>query len=436
MPILTCTIALAMAASAGPTLYAGAHIIPVTQAEIPRGDMLVADGKIVAIGPEGTVSDDREDLTVVDCQGRTIMPGLICTHSHIGGWGGADSSGPIQPETRIMDAIDVNDPGFRRAVAGGLTTLNIMPGSGHLSSGQTLYVKLRDAESIDDRTIAGEDGRPMGGLKMANGTNPQGRTGFPGTRGKSAALVRQAFIDAQHYLNRQEAAGDDASKMPKRNLRLETLGEVLQGTRTVHHHTHRHDDIMTVLRLAKEFNFKVVLHHVSDGWKVADEIAAAGAPCSIIVIDSPGGKQEAIDLSFRTGKILTDAGVKIAYHTDDWITDSRYFLRSPAMGMRAGLDRQTALASVTINAAAMLDLEARTGSLEPGKDADFVLLNGDPFSIYTRVLGTWVEGKRVFDRSDAKDLLAAQGGYGAGNQRRPYMCCQEHSQHQTAGGTQ
>ena len=109
-------------------------------------------------------------------------------------------------------------------------------------------------------------------------------------------------------------------KMPKRDLRLETLGEVLQGRRTVHHHTHRHDDIMTVLRLAKEFNFKVVLHHVSDGWKVADEIAAAGAPCSIIVIDSPGGKQEAIDLSFRTGKILADAGVQIAYHTDDWIT--------------------------------------------------------------------------------------------------------------------
>jgi imidazolonepropionase-like amidohydrolase len=224
--------------------------------------------------------------------------------------------------------------------------------------------------------------------------------------------------------------------MPKRDLRLETLGEVLQGRRTVHHHTHRHDDIMTVLRLAKEFNFKVVLHHVSDGWKVADEIAAAGAPCSIIVIDSPGGKQEAIDLSFRTGKILADAGVKIAYHTDDWITDSRYFLRSPAMGMRAGLDRETALASVTINAAQMLDLDGRTGSLEPGKDADFVLLDGDPFSIYTKVLGTWVEGSRVFDRNDPKDLLAAEGGYGAGNQRRPYMCCQEHTQQQAAGGAQ
>ena len=431
MPLPVLCLLASVASSPLPTemtLYSGAHLIPVTSADIPNGDMLVADGEILAIGAHGTLHVDPDTVHLVDCTGKTIMPGLICTHSHIGGWGGGDRSGPIQPETRIMDAIDVTDPGFRRAVAGGLTTLNIMPGSGHLSSGQTLYVKLRDADTIDDRFILDDEGKPMGGLKMANGTNPQGGDGFPGTRGKSASLVRQAFIDAQHYLAKQAAAADDPDKSPKRDLRLETLGEVLQGTRTVHHHTHRHDDIMTVLRLANEFDFNVVLHHVSDGWKVADEIAAAGAPCSIIVVDSPGGKQEAIDLSFRTGKILADAGVTIAYHTDDWITDSRYFLRSPAMGMRAGLDRETALSSVTINAASMLDLEHRTGSLETGKDADFILLDGDPFSIYTNVLGTWVEGERVFDRSTPEDLLAATGGFGAGNVKRPYMCCEEHAQ--------
>ncbi|MCH2136502.1 MAG: amidohydrolase family protein [Phycisphaerales bacterium] len=426
-------IALCLAATlAGdPTLYTNAHLIPVTAPDISEGEMLIADGMIVALGPAGSLDVDRDAVAIVDCQGGTIMPGLICTHSHIGGWGGGDRSGPIQPETRIMDAIDVSDPGFRRAVAGGLTTLNIMPGSGHLSSGQTLYVKLRGGDTIDDLFILDGDDRPMGGLKMANGTNPQGGSGFPGTRGKSAALVRQAFLDAQHYLDQQARTADDPAKAPKRDLRLETLGEVLQGKRTVHHHTHRHDDIMTVLRLADEFGFEVVLHHVSDGWKVADEIAAAGAPCSIIVVDSPGGKQEAIDLSFRTGRILADAGVQIAYHTDDWITDSRYFLRSPALGMRAGLDRETALRSVTINAAEMLDVEDRTGSLEPGKDADFVLLDGDPFSSYTKVLGTWVEGDRVFNRAEPDDLLAATGGFGAGNATRPYMCCQEH--HHTGG---
>ncbi|MCH2138335.1 MAG: amidohydrolase family protein [Phycisphaerales bacterium] len=427
-------VLLAAVLTAPPTLYTNAHLIPVTGAEIPVGDMLVADGMIVDLGTAGTLVDSTQGLVVVDCMDRVIMPGLICTHSHIGGWGGGDRSGPIQPETRIFDAINVSDPGFRRAVAGGLTALNIMPGSGHLSSGQTTYVKLRPARTVDDILILDDNGQPMGGLKMANGTNPQGGPGFPGTRGKSAALVRQAFLDAQHYAAQIEAAGDDPAKLPKRDLRLETLAQVLDGSRTVHHHTHRHDDIMTVLRLAEEFNFNVVLHHVSDGWKVADEIAAAGAPCSIIVVDSPGGKEEALDISFRTGKILADAGVTIAYHTDDFITDSRYFLRSPAMGIRAGLDRDTALRSVTLNAAAMLDIDHRTGSLEPGKDADFIVLDGDPFSIWTKVLATHVEGEQVFDRTDPDDLLVAQGGWGVGTPGRPYMCCQEHFYSGTESG--
>jgi imidazolonepropionase-like amidohydrolase len=182
---------------------------------------------------------------------------------------------------------------------------------------------------------------------------------------------------------------------------------------------------MTVLRLSKEFGFRVVLHHVSEGWKVADEIAAAGAPCSIIIVDSPGGKLEAINLVYETGAILEKAGVLVAYHTDDWITDSRVFLRSPALGIRAGLSREAALASVTLAGAAMLDLDDRIGSLEPGKDADFIVLSGDPFSVYTKVLETWVEGEKVFDRSNPDDRLYAVGGYGAGHdQDELYLCCQ------------
>ena len=211
--------------------------------------------------------------------------------------------------------------------------------------------------------------------------------------------------------------------MPDRDLGLEGLVEVLEGKRIVHHHTHRQDDIMTVLRLAKEFGFRVVLHHVSEGWKVADEIAAAGVPCSIILVDSPGGKLEAVDLVFKTGGVLERAGVKVAFHTDDWITDSRIFLRMAALGVRAGMSRKAALEALTINGAEMLDLGDRTGSLAPGKDADFAILSGDPFSVYTKVLETWVEGKKVFDRSDPEDYLHAVGGYGAGNDREPYLCC-------------
>jgi imidazolonepropionase-like amidohydrolase len=185
---------------------------------------------------------------------------------------------------------------------------------------------------------------------------------------------------------------------------------VLDGKRVVHHHTHRHDDILTVLRLQKEWGFRVVLHHVSEGWKVAREIADAKVPCSIIVIDSPGGKLEAVDLRLETGAILDKAGAPVGFHTDDSITDSRLFLRSAGLAVRAGMDRDKALAALTLAGAKMLDLGDRIGSLEAGKDADFVVLSGDPLSVYTQVLETYVEGKKVFDRADPGDRLIAVGG--------------------------
>ena len=180
---------------------------------------------------------------------------------------------------------------------------------------------------------------------------------------------------------------------------------------------------MTVIRLSKEFNFRVVLHHVSEGWKVAEEIAEAGVPCSVILVDSPGGKLEAINLIFKTGGVLERAGVKVAFHTDDWITDSRVFFRMAALGVRAGMSREGALRALTLSGAEMLDLGGRIGSLTAGKDADFIILDGDPLSVYTKVLETWVDGKRVFDRSDPQDRLYAVGGYGAGEDRTPYLCC-------------
>lgn len=406
-----------------PVAFVNARIIPVTGPEIERGVLVVGDGRILAVGAAGEVALPPS-VRLVDAAGRTIMPGLICTHSHVGGIGGADSSNPIQPDVRIHDSINVHDSGFQRARAGGLTTLNIMPGSGHLLSGQTVYVKLRRATTIDDLLIRAEDGWIMGGLKMANGTNPMKDDGvFPGTRGKSAALVRQLFIRAREYGDRIRLAGGDPEKMPPRDIGLEAIQEVFQKRRVVHHHTHRHDDIMTVLRLAVENDFRVVLHHVSEGWKVADQIAAAGVPCSVIVIDSPGGKLEAVNMSFATGGILERAGVLVAFHTDDYITDSRLFFRSAALAVRAGMTREGALRALTINGAKILDLDQRTGSLEAGKDADFVVLDGDPLSVYTKVLETWVEGQRVFDRNDPADRLYATGGYGAGRDQNPYFCC-------------
>ncbi len=382
-------------------------------------------GWIKAVGDARTVRLSA-DVEMIDLAGKTIMPGLVDSHSHVGGGSGADGSGPIQPDVRILDGINARASSLQRAQAGGITTVNVMPGSGHLDSGQTLYLKLRDnAVKIDDLLIFGVDGKYAGGIKFANGTNSirAGGGNFPGTRAKSAALVREQFIKAQEYRDKIKKAGTDATKLPARDLAMEALGDVLDGKRVVHFHTHRHDDILTALRLQKEFGFRIVLQHVSEAWKVADEIAKSKAPASIIFIDSPGGKLETIDIGFQNGVALERAGALVGFHTDDSITDSRWFLRSGGLAVRAGMSRDKALYALTMANAIMLDLQDRVGSLEPGKDADFIVLSGDPLSVYTHVLQTWVEGRKVFDRSDPKDLLIAVGGFGATNDGDAHIDC-------------
>lgn len=399
-------------ASAQTHVFTGAHIIPIDGPEIPVGTLVIENGMIRELGPAASVRIP-DDAIRHDVSGQVIMPGLVDTHSHIGEVEGADASAPIQPDVRVLDSINARDAGIQKAQAGGITTANIMSGSGHLLSGQTLYVKLRDRETLDEIMLRDADGAPLGGIKMANGTNPRRAAPFPGTRAKAAALVRTEFIKAQEYRTKLLAAGDDASKRPPRDLGLEALVGVLEGRTVIHHHTHRHDDILTVLRLSEEFGFRVVLHHVSDAWKVADEIAAANAPVSLIVIDSPGGKLEAMDVHMKSGAALEAAGALVGFHTDDGITDSRFFLRQAALAVRAGMSREAALYGMTMAGARMLDLDDQVGSLTPGKDADFILLSGDPLSVYTHVLSTWVDGVQVFDRSDPEDRLIAVGGYGA-----------------------
>ncbi|MBX3390485.1 MAG: amidohydrolase family protein [Phycisphaeraceae bacterium] len=434
-----------------PIAFVNARVIPIEAGgkaaeEIERGVVVVQGGKIVAIE---TLTKDANynapsGTTVIDCKGKVIMPGIVDTHSHVGGIGGADGSATIQPSVRISDSLNPFDSGYRRVVAGGLTTINVMPGSGHLMSGQTLYMKMRmkdgkPAHRMEDLAIFDENGSPMGGMKMANGTNSLREPPFSGTRGKSAAMVREVYIKAQEYQKKWKeydqkvsaAASEEEKakiKAPARDLGMDALVEVLEGKRIVHHHTHRADDIATVIRIAREFGYKVVLHHTSEAWKIPEEIAQAQKDgvvlgCSIIQIDSPGGKLEAAEKSFVTGGVLERAGVRVGHHTDDWINDSRLFLRCAAIGVRAGMTRAGALRGLTLSGAEMLGLEKRVGSLEAGKDADLVILSGDPLSVYTHVEQTWVDGNKVFDRSIDVDYLHAVGGFGAGRDQEPYFCC-------------
>lgn len=414
-----------------PQAFVGAHLLPISGAPIENGALVVHQGKIVSVGESSEVQVPS-DAEVRDVAGLVIAPGFVDTHSHAGSVEGGDASGPLHPDARALDSINVRDARIQKAQAGGITTANIMPGSGHLLSGQTLYVKHRDSNVIDDLLIRREDGLLAYGVKMANGTNSRKDPPFPGTRAKSAALVRANFVKAAEYREKVEGATSAGEEAPPRDLGLETLADILAGDRVVHFHTHRHDDILTVLRLAEEFDFGVVLQHVSDGWAVAEEIAASehvlGA--SLILIDSPGGKIEAKDNQLPTAAILEAAGVRTGFHSDDPITDSRLFARMAALAVRAGMSREGALRGLTLAGAEMLGLEDRIGSLDAGKDADFVILSGDPLSVYTQVLETWVDGVRVFDRSDPRDRLYAEGGYGASHDQASLLHSVAEGEHQ------
>lgn len=383
--------------------FTGARILTMAGEPIENGTLVIKDGTIIAVGANVAIPADAERR---DAAGRVIMPGIVDTHSHIGQVAGADGSGPIQPDVRAMDSIDPMSTSIDKARAGGVTTANIMPGSGHLMSGQTFYMKLRKGRTIEDIAFQMKDGAALGGMKMANGTNPMGRSGFPGTRAKSASLVREVLTEAKAY-----CAGD----RKKRDLGKEALCEVLSGERLVHFHSHRADDIMTVLRLKQEFGFNVLIQHGTETWKIAGELAKAGVPVSNITLDAPGGKLETMDLRMDNAGILERAGVLVSIHSDDAIVDSRMMLREAALAVRGGMSRDGALKALTINGAKQMKLDARVGSLEVGKDADFLVLDGDPLSAYSHVLETWVEGDKLFDRNKPEDLLMATGGFGAGS---------------------
>src|SRR5690606_35448796 len=204
-----------------PVAFTNARIIPISGPEIARGTVVVHNGKITAVGANVQPPSGAQ---IIDANGKTIMPGLVDTHSHIGGGSGGDASSPIQPDVRILDGINARSASIQRAQSGGITTVNVMPGSGHLDSGQTLYLKLRDnAVKIDDLLIYDKSGNYMGGIKFANGTNSirAGGGTFPGTRAKAAALVRAQFIKAQEYRDKVRKAGSDTTKLPPRDLAME-----------------------------------------------------------------------------------------------------------------------------------------------------------------------------------------------------------------------
>ena len=358
------------------------------------------------VGQRADLPHEYAGATRFDAGGGLVIPGLVDTHSHVGVYSrpgvsansdGNEMSGPVQPGVRAIDSFNADDPGIKMALSGGVTTANVMPGSGNVIGGQTVYVKYRGA-SIEQMRVTGRTGEKevLGGLKMANGENPKGygkgKGVAPFTRMKIAALQRETFQKAKEY-----KAKLDAGEKVGRDVALEPLVDVLEGKRTVHFHCHRADDLLTAIRISEEFGFELVLQHATEGYRVAEVLAKKKIPVSLTLIDSPGGKAETMGLLEENAAILNKAGVTVTINTDDSVTESRFLLRTGAIAVRGGMTEADALKALTINAAKLLHLDHRLGSLEKGKDADFVVLSGNPFSVYTQVKQTWIDGKKVFD---------------------------------------
>jgi imidazolonepropionase-like amidohydrolase len=390
----------------GDVLIKGATILTVTNGTV-KGDVLVREGKIAAVGPDVKVPGGSDSLRVIDAAGLFVMPGIIDTHSHFGISGGVnETSLSVVPEVRVRDVIDGEDVSIYRALAGGVTASRLLHGSANVVGGQDAVIKLKYGEPARKLLLADA---PRG-VKFALGENVKRTDGrFPNTRlGVEAVLVR-AFSEAKAYAEAREAylralkrAGTDslAPPEPRRDLRLEALADVLRGDLKVHSHCYRSDEILMLLRTADRFGFKVrSLQHVLEGYKIAAEIADHGASNSTFS-DWWAYKLEAYDAIPFNAALLHEAGASVCLKSDSNELMRHLYAEAAKLVKYGGLSETEALATVTINPAKQLGLEKRIGSIEVGKDADLAIFNGHPLNGYARCEMTLVEGEVYFQRSD------------------------------------
>ena len=371
-----------------PVALVGARIHTAAGPAIENGTIVFSGGVITAIGADVSPPTGAE---VVDVSGMVIMPGMLDNHSHIGADTGDLNEFPTRfgPQHRIRDVLSPDDAFWNGAVKGGVTTVVTGPGSGEVSSGQAIVIKTWGA-SIEDRIV-----RERGGLKIAMGRKRPDQS--PTTSMAVTALLRAKFIEAQEYQARRDAweEGGQEGPAPPRDLAMEAVVRVLTGEDRIRSHVHQAHDILSIIRLSQEFDFGLTIHHSTEAYKVADDIAEAG----IDVVGMPLFTRVALsDEVMATGTVMNEMGVRFAFHTDDPVVGSKWQRGNAGLGIRYGMTEQDALEAVTSNPAAIAGVEDRVGSLEVGKDADIIVLNGTWYEVSTLVTHVYVDGQLAYDR--------------------------------------
>ena len=393
-----------------PVVIRNATIMTATGQEIDNGSLLMKDGKIVAIGKS---VDAPADAAVVDGTGKYVTPGLIDDHSHLGVYAapgtdaesdGNEATNPVTAEVWAEHSFWPQDPQIPLAIAGGITTIQALPGSANLIGGRSAILKLIPARTVQEMKFPGA----RYGLKMACGENPKRvyHSRGPSTRMGNMAGYREAFSQAESYRRRWDKwHKDHQGDPPERNLRLETLAEVLRGNIYVQNHCYRADEMAQMLDLAHEFGFKIrSFHHAVEAYKIADLLAREGTSVSVWA-DWWGFKEEAMDGIHENAALNQAAGGRPLIHSDSPSGIQRLnqeAAKAMYYGQRSGIPvtREQALRWITANPAWALGLDSVVGTLEPGKMADVVVWSGDPFSVYGKAVQVYNDGWLVYDRND------------------------------------
>jgi imidazolonepropionase-like amidohydrolase len=397
-------VAAAPQPAAGDTIaVTNARIYPVTAAMIPSGVLVIAGGKIAALGPGVSIPAGAR---VIDAKGRSVMPGLVESHSHMGmkrlwvpaGLDNNEVSRPTNAHLRAIDSIDTSDVAFRISLTAGVTTVNITTGSQTPNGGEAAVFKLRGG-TLDEMYLA------SGGMKFALRTPLLPPGVYPSTHMGVAAILRERLTAAREYREareRHETSGGHGGQAPARDLELEALGRVVSREWVAGAHAQSALEMLNILRIAKEFDLDLFIHHGTSLVDVVEEVAAAGVPVSFGPV-LPGMNRESRLLQ---GPVrLARLGGKVAFHGDHPDGPQYYLRHVAAMAVRQGMPEEEALKALTINPASLFKLDGRIGSLEVGKDADFLVLSGEPLEIDSLVDQTFIDGREVFNRATGHSVF-------------------------------